>query len=80
MHPLFSVPNLNTLDDTRLRPGDIAVTEGGEHTLAYIGNHAWIEADPSALVGDKVVIVIVPTHNAWFDIPMRLLRWRQLGG
>ena len=78
MRPLFSARNLNRLDDTRLRPGDIAVTEGGEHTLAYIGDHAWIEADPSALVGNRVVSVTVPTHNAWFDLPMRLLRWRQL--
>ncbi len=74
---LFVAPKLNDLDYLRLQPGDIAVTGGGQHCMAYLGHKTWIEADPSALVGDKVIQVTVPSKNAWFSTPMVLLRWRQ---
>ena len=74
---LFTTADLNTLDHARLQPGDIAITTGGNHCLAYLGNKTWIEADPSALVGDKVIQVKVPSKNAWFSQPMQILRWRQ---
>ncbi|HEY0074477.1 MAG TPA: NlpC/P60 family protein [Abditibacteriaceae bacterium] len=74
---LFSTPSLNSVDYSRLQPGDIAVTEGGAHCLAYLGDKTWIEADPNALVGDKVIQVKAPSKNAWFSQPMRILRWRQ---
>jgi len=74
---LLTTPSLNALDDTRLLPGDIAVTVSGAHTLAYLGNHTWIEADPNVLSGDSVVTVRTPSRNPWFRLPMRLLRWRQ---
>ena len=71
--------SLNTLNYARLRPGDIAVTEGGVHTLAYLGRQTWIEADPNALTGDKVIEVTVPrSRNAWLNVGMRILRWRSL--
>lgn len=77
-HPLAQVHSLNAADYAQLLPGDFAVTEGGGHTLAYLGDQTWIEADPSALVGDKVITVHVPDKkNAWFDMPMRLMRWRE---
>lgn len=77
-HPLAEVHSLNAADYAQLLPGDFAVTEGGGHTLAYLGDRTWIEADPSALVGDKVITVHVPDKkNAWFDMPMRLMRWRE---
>ncbi|MEO7719369.1 MAG: NlpC/P60 family protein [Capsulimonas sp.] len=71
--------SLRELDYSRLRPGDIAVTSGGAHTMAYLGSRQWIEADPSALVGDKV-IQISPDggRSAWLDVPMRILRWTDL--
>ena len=75
---LFLTASLNSVDDSRLQPGDIAVTMGGAHCLAYLGDRTWIEADPSALVGDKVIQVRVPSKNAWFSQPMQILRWRQL--
>lgn len=75
---LFTAPQLNDLDDSRLQPGDIAVTTGGQHCLAYLGEQTWIEADPSALVGDKVIQVKVPSKNAWFSTSMHILCWRQL--
>lgn len=74
---LFETPSLNEVDYSRLRAGDIAVTKAGGHCMAYLGNKMWIEADPSALVGDKVIEVQVPSKNAWFSTPMVLLRWRQ---
>jgi hypothetical protein len=75
---LFTTPSLNELDHSRLLPGDIAVTEGGGHCLAYLGNKTWIEADPNALYGDKVIKVTVPTKNAWFSVLMHIMRWRQM--
>lgn len=74
---LLTTPSLNALDDTRLLPGDIAVTASGAHTLAYLGDHTWIEADPNLLYGDSVVTVRTPTRNAWFRLPMHIMRWRQ---
>lgn len=74
---LSTTPSLNEADYSRLQPGDIAVTTGGGHCMAYLGNKTWIEADPSALVGDKVIQVTVPAKNAWFSTPMVLLRWQQ---
>ena len=74
---LLTTPNLNALDYVKLLPGDIAVTASGAHTLAYVGNRTWIEADPNMLYGDKVITVTVPTRNAWFRLPMRIMRWRQ---
>lgn len=75
---LFSTQSLNETDDARLQSGDIAVTQSGAHVLAYIGDRTWIEADPSALTGDKVIQVRTPTRNAWFNSPMTILRWREL--
>jgi hypothetical protein len=72
---LFTSNSLNTLDATRLQAGDIAVTSNGVHTLAYLGNNTWIEADPKAW---KVLRLRTPTDNAWFNLPVHLLRWTQL--
>lgn len=72
---LLAAPSLNELDHTRLLPGDFAVTENGVHTLAYLGDQTWIEADPLPL---RVIRVKVPAqHNGWFDEPVHILRWRQ---
>ncbi len=68
--------SLNLADYRILKPGDFAVTQDGVHTLAYIGDKTWIEADP----GDgRVVRVTVPTSNPWFNHPVRLMRWKVLG-
>ncbi len=75
---LFTAPSLNQLNDVAIQPGDIAVTSSGVHVLAYVGNQTWIEADPSELRGDKVVQVKTPTRIAWFNLPVHMMRWRQL--
>ena len=72
---LFDAPGINELDHSRILPGDIAVTRDGVHTLAYVGNQTWIEADPTV---HRVIKVQVPTKNAWFEQPVNILRWSQL--
>lgn len=77
---LFTASSINSVDLNRLQPGDMAVTSNGVHVLAYVGRSTWIEADPSALAGDKVVQVKAPTPNAWFNTPVHIVRWRRLDG
>lgn len=73
---LLATPGINSLDHTRILPGDIAVTENGVHCLAYAGNRTWLEADPGPM---RVLRVTVPTEsNVWFDQPVRVLRWREM--
>jgi NlpC/P60 family len=74
----FATPSLNRLDYAQLRPGDLAVTTGGGHCLAYLGQKTWIEADPNLATGDKVITVTVPSRIAWFSTPMQIVRWREL--
>lgn len=72
---LFTALSLNQVEYTQLLPGDFAVTTNGIHTLAYLGNHTWLEADPD--IG-KVITVQVPAKNIiWFNMPVYLMRWRQ---
>jgi hypothetical protein len=75
---LFTAPNLNHVNYSAIEPGDIAVTSSGVHVLAYIGNHTWIEADPNEIHGNRVIQVKTPTRNAWFNMPVHIMRWRQL--
>ena len=77
---LLATARLNSLDYGLVQPGDLAVTSGGGHALAYLGDRTWIEADPSLLRGDKVITVQTPSRIAWFGEGMRLIRWRQLEG
>lgn len=74
-YPLAKVNSLNDAADKSLLPGDIAVTEGGQHTLAYIGEKTWIQADPKE---GRVLTVTVPSESAWFTMKATLLRWRML--
>ncbi|MBV9868261.1 MAG: C40 family peptidase [Abitibacteriaceae bacterium] len=72
---LLTTSSLNHLNYAALLPGDFAVTDSGVHTLAYIGNQTWLEADPGAW---KVIKVKIPSKIAWFSQPMHIMRWRQL--
>jgi hypothetical protein len=72
---LFDAPSINQLDETRLQSGDFAVTDDGLHVMAYLGERNWIEADPEER---RVLALKVPTTNAWFEFPVKLMRWRQL--
>ncbi|MBE2287086.1 MAG: hypothetical protein IAE77_26755 [Prosthecobacter sp.] len=73
---LFDSPDLTTLDHAKIQPGDVAVTADGVHTMAYLGDGNWIEADPGKL---RVIQVHAPTtSNGWFKVPVRVLRWSLL--
>jgi hypothetical protein len=72
---LVNAPNLAGFDHSAILPGDFAVTSDGVHTLAYLGEGKWIEADP----GVKKVIEIEATGgNGWMDVPVCIIRWQQL--
>jgi hypothetical protein len=73
---VLDTPSINSLDHAQLLPGDLAVTKGGEHVMAYLGDHLWIEADPLA---HRVITVCAPSQkNAWFHGPMKIVRWNIL--
>ena len=73
---IFTDGSINKLNESKVLPGDIAVTVSGVHVLACLGGGQWIEADPS--IG-KVVIVQVPVaKNPWFQEPVNVLRWTEL--
>jgi hypothetical protein len=69
-------PNLNALDYSLLQPGDLAVTSGGDHLMAYLGSLTWIAADPG--VGKVTMFTIPEQKNVYFFTPMRIVRWKIL--
>jgi len=70
-------PSINELDYDKILPGDFAVTQNGVHCLAYLGEGRWIQADPNC---KKVVIGQVPADDAWFNVPVYIMRWSALSG
>jgi hypothetical protein len=70
---LFDAADINHIDSTELKPGDMAVTQGGAHILAYIGDRTWIEADPSRM---SVITRTTPCTDAYFNMPTEIVRWR----
>ncbi|HOQ00326.1 MAG TPA: NlpC/P60 family protein [Acetivibrio clariflavus] len=66
---------LNTLDYGKIIEGDIMVTANGVHTMVYIGNQEWIQADPKE---GKVIILKAPNENFWYNTPSNILRWTDL--
>lgn len=73
---LFEAPDLNSLDHSRLLPGDFAVTRNGVHTLVYIGQNRWMQADPGR---GRAQYEQIPVKDAgWFTTPVYLLRWQLL--
>ncbi len=70
---VLDTPSINALDHSKVLPGDLAVTTGGIHVMAYLGSNRWIEADPGA---GRVITVSAPSHdNSWFHSPMNIVRW-----
>ena len=66
---------INDIPVSSLMPGDLAVTAGGAHVLAYLGDKTWIEADPDVM---RVITVSTPSDNPWFKLPVQIVRWKQL--
>ena len=70
---ILDTPSINALDDSRILPGDLAVTQEGVHVMEYLGDHMWIEADPSE---GSVVAAQAPTERIlWFRLPFKIMRW-----
>lgn len=72
---LATTPSINSTALDTISPGDLAVTAGGIHVLAYLGGNTWIEADPKVM---RVITVDVPSDNIWFTTPVQLVRWSQM--
>ncbi|HEY9840645.1 MAG TPA: NlpC/P60 family protein [Candidatus Obscuribacterales bacterium] len=72
---VLKTPSLNDVDYARLAQGDVMVDSNGVHTMVYLGDRTWIEADP---MQSKVIRVRVPSEIGWFKIPVSIVRWRQL--
>lgn len=53
----------------------MAVTSSGVHVLIYLGDREWIQADPGYA---RVVRMTVPSEDAWFAMPVVMVRWRVL--
>src|SRR5690606_26471369 len=70
--------SVNEANAAALLPGDLAVTTNGVHVLAYVGDGRWIEADPG--VGRVITLPVPEPRNAWFNTPVRIVRWRVLEG
>jgi len=69
----LSEPNSLKLDHTSLRPGDLAVTDSGEHVMVFLKGGIWIEASPADW---KVVANPVEgSTRGYFNMPVTLLRW-----
>ena len=72
---IMTVSSINELDESKILPGDFAVTVTGVHALAYAGDGIWIEADPHFA---RVITVKTPTRNPWFEEPVQIMRWSQI--
>lgn len=72
----LTVPNIKHLDNSRLLPGDLAVTTSGVHIMAYFGSDIWTEADPNA--GKVITEQAASRKNQWFFTPMNIVRWHIL--
>lgn len=74
--PVTRAPSINALTYELVRPGDIAVTENGVHTLGYLGDGIWTQADPGLFI---VRQSLVPEDSFWFrDSPVIICRWTLL--
>jgi hypothetical protein len=74
--PVTICTSLNALDYSLVQPGDMAVTAGGDHVMAYLGDRTWIAADPG--VGKVATFTIPEQKNGYFFTPMRIVRWKLL--
>ena len=57
-----------------LERGDLAVTDGGAHILAYAGDGQWIQADPG--IASVATLDGRLDKNTWFKVNVTMHRWR----
>lgn len=73
--PVFTAASINSITNSSLLPGDIAVTASGIHVLAYLGNQEWIQAEPGLM---KVITLSAPHENEWLNKPVHIMRWSHM--
>ena len=73
--PVTDATSINALDHEKIESGDLAVTAGGAHILAFLGGHEWMQAAPEV---DHAASFVVPNTNGWFHNPVKIVRWRLL--
>lgn len=64
------------MDCDALEPGDLAVVDDGSHVLVYLGENAWIQADPQ--IGSVVILNGRQDQNRWFNRRVTIHRWSLL--
>lgn len=72
---VIKVDGIRKLDHARIQRGDVAVTDGGIHTLIYLGEQTWIEADPAL---HKVMTFDRGTQSPWLTPRVVFVRWTLL--
>ena len=68
---------IREMDYGNLLLGDLAVTHGGAHILAYVGDDKWIQADPG--ISAVATLDGRTDKNVWFGIQVTIHRWCLLG-
>jgi cell wall-associated NlpC family hydrolase len=64
---------VQSIDNSTLKAGDLAVTKSGIHTMVYLGEGKWIQADPG--IGAVATLHGRNDQNTWFDAPITMHRW-----
>lgn len=72
--PLNLKGEIRQLDYTKLKAGDLAITQDGLHLLIFNDHQNWIQADPFE---SKVTSTNGRTgESQWFDNPIAIFRWK----
>jgi hypothetical protein len=75
---VLSFDSADSLDYSKVQPGDLAFLNDKMHTLAYLGNRTWIVADVSPM---KVIKIQAPGSGAiYMGVPGEIVRWKDLEG
>ena len=73
---LLKADAINTLDHTKLLPGDFAITANGIHALVYVGDNTWMQACPDR--GQAQYETLPVQDSTWFNQPVHIMRWQLL--
>jgi NlpC/P60 family len=72
---IAAIKDIDDVDYSTIRPGDFVVKADGTHTMAYLSDNIWIEADPEMM---KVIKEKIPGSKSWKGTPVYVMRWHQL--
>lgn len=72
---IATIKDVEEVDYSTLRPGDFVVKVDGTHTMVYLSDKMWIEADPERM---KVIKEKIPGSESWKGVPVYVMRWYQL--